>query len=168
MKINYSPPKVPDEDNYSLRPACIVPQTKAEGLDQLAFVWDDSYQLGIPVLDEQHRTIASNLNSLSYLIRVGRSESIIEATLNTLDQCMRIHFSTEEEILEAAAFPGLKEHRAAHQAFSRQIQDRLASGSGTTTADGILRFLIDWWPRHITSEDRAFVAHLTQGKESWE
>jgi hemerythrin len=62
----------------------------------LYIVWNEYNNLGIAVIDEQHRGIVAIINSLHYFIQEGQGEDVLVPTLGMLEHYTRIHFLTEE------------------------------------------------------------------------
>ena len=67
----------------------------------LYIVWNDDSNLGISIIDEQHRAIVSTINSLHYFIQIGHGNEIIKPTMIMLEQYINIHFQTEEALMAA-------------------------------------------------------------------
>jgi len=127
--------------------------------------WTDCNNLGIPILDEQHRSIVSTLNTLHHFIRLGKSESIIDAILNTLDQHTSIHFTTEEQLLLKSGYPDLNKHISSHRRLLQKTNQIICSPDGRLQEGEILRFFKDWWLDHIHTEDREYVPYLLEASE---
>jgi hemerythrin-like metal-binding protein len=127
----------------------------------LYIVWNESYNLGIPILDEQHRSIVSTINTLHHFIQNGKSESIISAILNNLEQYTSIHFTTEEQLMLKFGFPDLNKHISHHRHLASRTAEMLDSSEGVGNhGQATLQFLKEWWLDHISLEDPKFVPYL--------
>ena len=133
------------------------------------FPWDDNFNTGIQIIDEQHRRLAKLLNHLASHIAFTPDNNFISQILNELTDYAVYHFQTEEEIW-ATYLPhdGLEiEHKAGHQRFidtvlqlkAEQHQRPLAE-----IAEEVLGFLARWLAAHILETDRemAYIVHALQ------
>ncbi len=62
--------------------------------------WKDSYDVGVPVLDEDHRALAELINQLDDMIASGARRDDVVRLLNELDGYVTLH-SRREELLKA-------------------------------------------------------------------
>jgi hemerythrin-like metal-binding protein len=126
----------------------------------LYIVWNQENQLGIPIIDEQHRGIVSAINSLYYFIQQGQGAEALKPTITVLAQYTALHFKTEEALMELAKYPGLAEHIILHQALRGKTlnltRDPMSQGDENT----LLAFLKDWWLGHINNEDRKYAPYV--------
>lgn len=134
--------------------------------EELNFIWNDTDNLGLPIIDEQHRAIFSLFSSLYHFSQNGKSEGVFEAALNTLDQYIQIHFITEEGLVGASSFPELSRHISRHRQFAKDMKRMLAVQRGASEAADILHYLGEWWLDHIRAEDRKFVSYLLETEQS--
>ncbi|RQW82531.1 MAG: hypothetical protein EHM62_03410, partial [Methylococcus sp.] len=119
------------------------------------FPWNDSFDTGLPEIDEQHRRLVQLLNTLASHIAFGSGVTEVRVLLDDLADYAVHHFQTEESIWHAH-FPGdpmETAHLAAHQAFVRTVVD-LRHGAGTTQSgesvhEALLAFLTRWLAAHI-------------------
>lgn len=120
-------------------------------------VWNDGLDIGIDVIDGQHRTIADNPNRLARARHGGGSDEVAQVFEQTADYAL-FHFGFEESLLEEAGYELLDSHRRAHAVFIdrvRALQDRFRAGEDTSEA--LHALLADWLFNHIRHEDRAYV-----------
>jgi hemerythrin-like metal-binding protein len=126
----------------------------------LYIIWNDSNNLGIPIVDEQHRGIVSIINSFHHFIQEGHGMDSMVPTIGALEHLIRMHFKTEEALFRKIDFPEYTEHIQAHKKFLQQAQ--AASTESMTTGDAriLLDFLKLWWMTHINREDRKYLPYL--------
>ncbi|MGB3222255.1 MAG: bacteriohemerythrin [Desulforhopalus sp.] len=123
----------------------------------LYIVWNDSNNTSIPIIDEQHRGIISNINSLHYLIQNGDSDIILEPILVTLKQYTIIHFKTEEMLMARAGYPGFEEHCSLHQGLAEKTDVVYQKAIANNEPELVLSFLRNWWLNHIIKLDSQYV-----------
>ena len=82
-------------------------------------VWDDSYLLGIPEIDSQHKKLLVIANEL-YEIAAGSPDSYrlkMSAALKKLTDYTVYHFSSEEAFMRSCGYAGTDAHKTAHDNF---------------------------------------------------
>ena len=132
--------------------------------DQSVFItWKPDYNLGIPVIDEQHRGIVSIINSLYYGMRNNYIQSMLAPIINMLHDYTHIHFQVEEDLLKGNGFPELESHHALHQ----ELISKLAEVGRDSMLDKdpyrLMDFLKSWWINHICEKDMAYRDYLIKG-----
>jgi hemerythrin len=125
-------------------------------------VWKPEYNLGIPIVDEQHRGIVTIINSLFYGMQNKHWGDLLMPVYGMIDDYTRIHFKIEEDFLEKCNYPKLKEHKE----FHRELIDKLGKIGKKSLRQHdpkeFFVFLKEWWINHICNEDRAFLDYLSK------
>jgi hemerythrin-like metal-binding protein len=127
--------------------------------------WNERYELGVPLLDEQHRGIVSIINSLYYMIKLGAvNNKLCASILATIKNYSNIHFITEEGLLEFSGYPDLEKHKTMHGKLIAEMErmGRAVEHDDFTAieAEPLLDFLKKWWIEHINKEDHLYMPHL--------
>ncbi|AMO58179.1 hypothetical protein GZ77_20830 [Endozoicomonas montiporae] len=131
----------------------------------LYIVWDEDEATGIPVIDEQYRSMVSMINTLYYFIGQDRGDEFLKPVMKMVEQFALLHFATQEEMMLQTGYEQLDEHRKMHQTLlenARQILYEQATPEGAIRA---LRFLSQWWRKHMNGEDKKFVEHCRKHGE---
>lgn len=121
--------------------------------------WSDRLQIGVPLIDEQHKRffyLAASLRAEGEEVRVMR-------TLALLSDYVRNHFRDEEALMVACHYPEIEGHRRAHQEFRDLLAALLESARKMTLdqiADEVRRLVNGWFYRHIMTVDVKYVAHV--------
>jgi len=131
-----------------------------------AFVWDDRFVTGIPVVDEQHHHLVNVVNQVGDMLLAGDKGS--EAELQTLfkdlaDYAVR-HFADEEQLMQAAQLdPRHTElHTRHHRDFVQQVVSMWKSrATMKNPAEVVHGFLTAWLTFHILSEDQEMSHQIT-------
>ena len=119
--------------------------------------WGPDLELGIPELDEQHRTLIDLANRLYADLKETKDGQEAKRAVTALFVYSATHFADEEAYFARFNFASLDGHVAAHAAFMSkavEFEERMASGTPAETAE-LLEFLKAWIKRHIGREDRA-------------
>ena len=118
--------------------------------------WKPEYDLGIPIVDEQHRGIVTTINSLYYAMRNRHAEEILEPVISMVENYTRIHFSVEETFLEICDFSELKHHHGLHEELMARLSEVGQESAWNKDPYEFMHFLKEWWIDHICDKDRVF------------
>ena len=119
-------------------------------------VWRPEYDLGIMILDDQHRGIVSIINSYFFGTKCDSIKNLSQPTIAMLASYARIHFQTEEYFLEAINYPGLNSHRALHHAYTSKLAEIERLSKLDKDPYILMNFLKAWWLDHICGADMDF------------
>ncbi len=122
--------------------------------------WTDKNNIGIKIIDEQHRGIISAINSLYYFIQTGHQEDIIKPTIVTLEQYIKIHFQTEEALMLEADYPDVEQHIKLHKSWTKKSKVIFYEALNNQDPMLLLKFLKDWWMQHIQYEDIKYTSYI--------
>jgi len=128
--------------------------------------WDDSYSIGIDLIDKQHKHLFDFTNMLYEGCRRGETaakEHFVETLHKTVDYVTG-HFSTEERIMEKINYPDTANHKKEHTDFVKKVmesQKDLEEGK-KGVAIKFVQFLRDWILSHIAVCDKKFGDYLNK------
>lgn len=122
----------------------------------LYIIWDDSNNLGIPIIDEQHRGIVATINSFHYFIQAGSGLDGLKPTLNILEHYTNIHFKTEEKLMNEAGYPNLADHIELREKLMKKTKEIAREATSLSEPEIALKFLKEWWLGHINKEDKQY------------
>jgi len=133
----------------------------------MAFLeWTRNLEIGIPIIDTQHKRIVAFINELNNAIETGSSEETNRVMEGLLNYTVT-HFEFEEELQEKAGYPFLKAHRRIHELLMKRVaslRERASQGEDITSE--LLKLLKGWLANHIKSEDRDYVESVRKITES--
>ena len=122
------------------------------------FYWNASFEIGIPLIDAQHRRLVDLINDLATAITEGGKLPEVGALLQELRDYSLKHFADEEEIMTGAPLSEREKtrHRNAHIGFVRKVEEigRRDDLLSTDVSEQVLEFLITWLISHILGADR--------------
>jgi len=127
------------------------------------FVWTDQLNIGIGVIDQQHRRIVEYINQLDDARSNGYSRDEIGNLINELVDYTISHFGFEESLQEEANYPFIKAHKKVHDLFAQRVSDfqtRFNQGEDVTKALNSL--LVTWLFNHIKRDDADYVQTVKQ------
>jgi hemerythrin-like metal-binding protein len=131
----------------------------------MAFMeWDESFSIGIAIIDRQHKEIIGLIDRLYGCLKVGDSDARIEGLLKELIELSEVHFKTEEDLFAKFKYSLILEHSVEHMRFKmiamKFHQDFIDKKIGAPLQ--ILDFLTVWLKDHILGKDRAYAAYLSE------
>ncbi|MCK9211495.1 MAG: bacteriohemerythrin [Candidatus Latescibacterota bacterium] len=128
------------------------------------FKWNDNYNIGFKLIDDQHKILISIINDLYDAQRHGLLQSTISETLDKLSDYTVYHFSYEKELFAQHAYPKAAEHLEEHDYFVDKVKDlqlELSKGSIVLSLK-TMDFLKDWTITHILGSDKEFGEFVKQ------
>ncbi|MEW6515641.1 MAG: bacteriohemerythrin [candidate division FCPU426 bacterium] len=124
-------------------------------------IWNQTFSVNHPVLDQQHQTIISLINSLYDILHGDQPTHLLPKLLDQLAEYTQTHFEAEESLLESLAYPHLQSHRALHRWMSFKtsaIRAALAQNGAKSLSLDVLDFLKKWWFGHIQGQDKQYAS----------
>ncbi len=131
-----------------------------ELVHNLFIVWKPEYDLGIPIIDEQHRGIVTTINSLFYAMQNKHGKKVLGSVLNMVTEYTHIHFELEEDFLRKCGFTDFEKHRELHNELKHTLSSTENKSSWESDPQKFLEFLKNWWIDHICKKDRIFRDYL--------
>jgi hemerythrin len=126
--------------------------------------WNHTCNVGVRAMDDQHGILMDTMNDLRLTLVRGSDREQVSELLDRLLEFTRMHFSSEEQLLEQTGFSGLAEHRAEHQFFLSKVQDSMhrAQHSENLQMRPLLCFLRDWYIEHFEGLDQEYGSWLNE------
>ena len=85
------------------------------------FAWKDSYGIGVPEIDVQHRRLFALADELHEALNKGRGKDVLQEVLRRLVEYTQAHFATEERLMQRCGYPDIPAHKAQHEEFVRKV-----------------------------------------------
>jgi|SRR5581483_7423989 len=126
------------------------------------FQWKASYATGINSIDAQHQTLFQIAGKLHEAMVAGKGRAVLGPILDRLVQYTAGHFAHEERLMRLCDYPQLAEHKAQHDALTKQVLDfqaKFQAGQATITVQ-LLHFLKNWLEQHIMGTDQKYAPCL--------
>lgn len=126
------------------------------------FIWNESYSVGIGVIDEQHKKLIKIINELYDAQKIGTTQILIGEVLSKLTDYTIYHFQMEEEMQSKYRFPNLNEHKEEHAGFVAKLNELKKDSEKKNLLLSLktLDFLKDWTITHILGSDQEFADYL--------
>lgn len=120
--------------------------------------WSPRYEVGIEVIDGQHRHLLELTNRLQDALSAGEELDPLVESLRELVRYTEHHFATEERMMDEVG-ASAERHRGEHQRLLEALM-RFTVKLDTVSVSESSHFLQDWLFRHIDEVDRPFGALL--------
>lgn len=107
--------------------------------------WDQSFSVGIAMLDEQHKRIIRVVNLLLSHREANVHDETISEALTRLTKYAEEHFKAEEKLLAEHGYPDLPAQRESHAAFRRRMVEfcRKTMARQETVPAALLQYVKD-------------------------
>lgn len=125
-------------------------------------VWRPDYAIGIQVIDEEHKTLLTLINSLLAAVHCNTGEEFEQHALNELVAYTKYHFSREEELMAKYDFPDYEGHKAQHDQMIMRVESFLKryEQRGRKALEEVAAYLKLWLVQHILGTDRKYGPYL--------
>jgi len=120
--------------------------------------WNESLQIGIPEMDEQHQRLVAIYNDLHEAVMQGKAHKQMNGILARLVDYTEMHFADEERLMASVDYPDLERHATEH----RQLLDKVRLFQKKMELDQeritkpVMKFLEFWLSSHIQEKDREY------------
>lgn len=130
-------------------------------------LWKEKYELGVPLIDEQHKELFKRVESFMQVLRMASSwEDKVEKvneTLNFMNTYVVEHFRDEEAFQQEIGYPGEKEHKKVHADMVNYViavtEEYKNSGYNEQLIQKFAGKLMAWLINHVASEDQRIAAY---------
>jgi hemerythrin len=115
--------------------------------------WSSDLDIGVELIDEQHKRIVKYINELYDAQRAKDATKAGEVIEDLVDYTVS-HFSFEESMMEQANYPFLAAHQKVHALFIKRVGKYIERyEAGEDIVDELLVTLQKWLINHIRNED---------------
>jgi len=148
----------------------IIEQRESANIDHFeVFPWNDNFNTGNAIIDEQHRQLVHLLNKLATTL-VDDEFSIVNKAFDELADYANMHFDQEEGIwLQYFSDDSwFSSHQLSHASFLPRVIELKEQEAGKPLSDvveQIIKFLIRWLAFHIIDNDKR-MAIVVEAMES--
>lgn len=125
-------------------------------------LWKDQYELGVPLIDAQHKELFRRVEAFLQVLRsqAGWEEKIpqLNETLEFMKNYVVEHFRDEEEYQKSINYPGYEAHKQIHNGMVEYVQEvSIKYEQSKTDEDLMQQFggrLLAWLINHVAAEDQ--------------
>ena len=125
-------------------------------------LWKDQYELGVPVIDAQHKELFRRVDSFLQVLRSENSwdEKIpeINETLEFMKNYVVEHFRDEEEYQRSIDYPGYDAHKQLHADMVKYVLEVSRQYEQSNKNEELMQQfggrLLAWLINHVAAEDQ--------------
>jgi hemerythrin len=130
---------------------------------EVRFEWHDSYGVGLPDIDEQHRMLFEMIDGLAALADGRATGDSMTDTVDRLVALARSHLQYEETLAARRTAHGYETALRDHGEFLRKVEglSRYLETAPVDALHTMVEFLKDWVIDHALLENRRFKEALT-------
>jgi len=131
--------------------------------------WNDSYLVGVDLIDEQHKELFNRINDLISANKENEGKDKIIETIEFLEDYTVKHFQDEEELQQKHEYPHYDTHKDLHDGFVQDIKDfREEFAAGDVNIASLMQFnkrITQWLVDHVKGIDQKLGVHIKQQQE---
>ncbi|KAL9649644.1 hypothetical protein ABK040_003321 [Willaertia magna] len=142
------------------------PMLYGEGL---MMPWSSNFELGVLLIDSQHKMLVKLINQLSVAITEG-DKANIAIVFDHVAGYTEFHFTAEERLMDQHHYQQSQKgpHKEAHKKFVEKVTDLKDELLGAEDVEAVgmeaLEFLKDWLVNHILKVDRILCTYILDKK----
>ncbi len=141
-----------------------------DDLNQVDFTfnWTQEMSVGSERLDNQHKQLLEEVNTLLSAMINNESPSVLLSTISFLDEYTSGHLVDEEEYMQSYNYPEFEVHKKMHENFVikyDEIKGKLESeGASKHLISEVQTYIGEWWMQHIAKEDKKYAEYIGANK----
>ena len=121
--------------------------------------WKDSFSVGVPAVDHEHRELIEMLARLQQELLSGAPAEEVEQALGELMRGISAHFALEEKFMRDKGYDQFAEHKADHEKLLDELRD-LMEGERPDSSEALSQTLGDWFAVHFRTHDARLHSRL--------
>jgi len=125
-------------------------------------VWSEALNVGVAVINTQHKNIVSLVNQLNNLVKENKSADAKENMLDKIIADVPEHFATEEKLMKQTSYSKLLDNQQLHSDFTQkcvELQLKVKAGKTEINTE-VITFLKDWLTNHVSGPDKEMGTYL--------
>ena len=118
--------------------------------------WKESYKLGIPAVDHEHKELIDLINGLYDRLGASPPGDEVMAFLEEINAKIHAHFALEEKVMRGLGYAELEDHKGEHEALLdgiHDIMDRTEAGAFVDLEAELAPVLKAWFGNHFATKD---------------
>jgi hemerythrin len=135
-----------------------------------AIVWDASLEIGIKMLDEQHKELFRRANALFQCLAGTPDKTKIKEMMQFLIKYVEEHFEAEQKAMKTYNYPKRMAHAFEHDYLKKSVHSLMADyiNCGDILIPAELGNLVSTWMLdHIKKSDVEFVRFVKEKAKSF-
>ncbi|MBN1118728.1 MAG: bacteriohemerythrin [Bacteroidales bacterium] len=124
--------------------------------------WNNKYNLGIEIIDQQHQNLVKIINDFYAELKTKTNDALIAELIDKMKDYIEYHFKSEEEMLEKNSYPNIEAHKTQHKEFVKKVKSlksRYRKGEIILSFE-VTSFLKEWLMQHILVSDKEYTKYI--------
>jgi hemerythrin len=127
------------------------------------FVWTENLNIGVDVIDQQHRQIVDYINQLDDARTNRASQKVISKLISDLVDHTIFHFGFEETLQEKVGYPYINAHQKMHAQFAKRVTELQARFNvGADISQDLDNMVVNWLFDHLKHDDQDYVKSVKE------
>jgi hemerythrin len=126
--------------------------------------WSHSFSCGVKLIDDQHMELVNLVNELFHHVTGNQvqEKDYFNRVIHELVRYVRVHFATEEKIMQATRYSGYDEHKKVHESFVATVAQNIKDyqEGKRLTLSTFTKYLKDWILSHIAVMDKQYFEYF--------
>jgi hemerythrin-like metal-binding domain len=139
-----------------------------KGLNEM--LWKDKYELGVPLIDTQHKELFKRVDAFLQTLRSSASwdEKVLRVneTLEFMKGYVVEHFRDEEEFQKSVGYPGYEIHKQIHTDMVNYVVMVSAEYEREGCSEQLMQQfagkLLAWLINHVAAEDQRIATYAIE------
>lgn len=124
----------------------------------MAIVWTKNLEVGVNLIDEQHKKWFEKADQLFEAGKSGKSKEYIIQMFDFLDDYTKTHFRDEENYMLSIKYPEYNLQKQMHEGFIKKLAELRSEyeteGANITVIINANQFILEWLTKHISNADK--------------
>lgn len=119
-------------------------------------LWKESFKLGIPSVDHEHKELIDLINDLYDRLGKSPAKDDVMGFLGEINAKIHAHFALEEKVMRGLGYDELAEHKSEHEDLLdgiHDIMDRTEEGAFVDLEAELAPRLKAWFGNHFATKD---------------
>lgn len=129
--------------------------------------WYDRYNVGVDLIDTQHKEWVHRISCLQRALADGGVKHEVGNSLKFLVEYIKYHFDAEEKIMQAIDYGQLEDHKKLHKKLIGDTMSILTDFQKGKAVDtyAFVDFMINWLLDHIRQQDQKIGKALAEWQQ---
>lgn len=126
--------------------------------------WDESYAVGVELLDQQHKILIQLINRFDNAAKAQADTAELTNIFSQVLDYTTTHFTMEELMMKQAKYPDLENHMGIHARLVEEAKkhyEEIKAGSKGANQSA-MNFLGNWLEKHIKGIDTKYGPYMQE------
>jgi hemerythrin-like metal-binding protein len=124
--------------------------------------WKDSYSVGVPAVDHEHRELIGLVNQLHGALASAQPEDAVAGIFGDLFRAISSHFALEERFMREHGYDQTTQHKADHERLLDELREIMDNYHDRKERSGenLTACVEAWFANHFQTHDARLHSRL--------